>query len=62
MRTRRRTKYDPSKDRKLVEFLSELEIEEDKKDQIMEFIEKLAFEKVKEASVKPKQVLRLRVK
>jgi len=57
---RRRRKFDPTKNRKLDEFLSGLEIEQDKRDQIVEFIEKLAFDKIKEASLKPKQVLRLR--
>ena len=58
---RRRKKSDASKNRKLDEFLSRLEIEEEKKEQIMEFVEKLAFEKLKEASIKQqKPVIRLK--
>ncbi len=49
---RGRKKFDASKNRKLDDFLSRLDIEEEKKEQIMEFVENLAFEKLKEASVK----------
>ncbi len=52
---RRRKKFDASKNMKLDEFLSRLDIEEGKKGQIMEFVENLAFEKLKEASVKQKK-------
>ncbi len=48
----KRKKLDASKNRKLDEFLSKLDIEEEKKERIMEFVENLAFEKLKEASIK----------
>lgn len=58
---RKRKKFDASKNRKLDEFLSRLEIEEGKKEQIIEFVENLAFEKLKEASIKQqKTFLRLK--
>lgn len=57
---RRRRKLDPSKNRKLNEFLSILEIEEPKREQIIEFVEQLAFRQIKEASVgKKKPQIRL---
>jgi hypothetical protein len=59
----RRKRFDPTKNRNLDEFLTKLKIEADKKDEIMDFVEKLAFEKVKEASIKrkkPRQLLRLK--
>ena len=49
VRRKRRT-FDASKNRKLNEFLSELEIDGRKKEQILEFVEQLTFETVKEAS------------
>jgi len=60
---RRRKKFDPTKNRKLDEFLTKLEIEDNKKDEIMDFVKNLTFEKVKEASIRrkqPKPGLRLR--
>jgi len=58
---RRKRKFDPTKNRKLDEFLTKIKVEEKKKDQILEFVEKLTFEKVKEASMrKAKPVLRLK--
>ena len=59
---RRKKKLDATKNRKLDEFLTNMNIEESKKEDIMDFVEKLTFEKVKEASIKkePKPVLRLR--
>lgn len=48
----KRKKLDASKNRKLDEFLSKLDIDAGKKEQIMEFVENLAFEKLKEASIK----------
>ncbi|MBI2664455.1 hypothetical protein HYX10_03885 [Candidatus Woesearchaeota archaeon] len=50
----RKKKSDPGKNRKLAEFLSEINIDDDRKDKIMEFVEKLTFEKVKEATRKSK--------
>ena len=47
---RRKIKFDPTKNRKLDEFLTQLHIKDEKKDKIMEFVENLTFEKVKEAS------------
>ena len=58
---RRRKKFDSSKNKKLDEFLSTLEIEDAKKERIMEFVENLAFEQLKEASIKKqKPFLRLK--
>lgn len=58
---RKRKRLDASKNRKLDEFLSELDIEDTKKGRIIEFVEKLAFEKLKEASIKQqKPFLRLK--
>ena len=59
---RKKRKFDATKNRKLDEFLTNMNIEERKKDDIMAFVEKLTFEKIKEASIKkkPKPVLRLR--
>lgn len=51
-RGRKRKKFDASKNRKLDEFLSKLDIEREKKEKIMEFVENLAFEKLKEASIR----------
>ena len=56
---RRRKPIDVSKNRKLDEFLAKLEIEADKRERIMEFVENLAFEQLKKASVKEKQFVRL---
>lgn len=58
---RKRQRFDASKNRKLDEFLSKLDIENTKKEKIMEFVENLAFEKLKEASIKhQKPFLRLK--
>jgi len=58
---RRKKKFDPTKNRKLDEFLNTLQIESEKKHQIMEFVENLTFEKIKEAGMKKrKPVLRLK--
>lgn len=58
---RKRKRFDASKNRKLDEFLSKLDIENTKKERIMEFVENLAFEKLKEASIKhQKPFLRLK--
>ena len=59
---RKKRKFDATKNRKLDEFLTKMNIAESKKDDIMEFVEKLTFEKVKEASIKKKvkPTLRLR--
>ena len=58
---RKKRKFDPTKNRKLDEFLSNLEIDDSKKEQILEFVEELTFQKVKEASIgkKKESVLRL---
>ncbi len=58
---RKRKKFDDSKNRKLDEFLSGLDIDAGKKELIMEFVENLAFEKLKEASIRhQKPFLRLK--
>jgi len=54
MGRRKKEKFDSSKNRKLNEFLAELELEDDKKVKIVEYIENLTFQKLKEASVKSK--------
>jgi len=51
MSGREKRKFDTTKNRKLMEFLEELEIEVVKKEKIMSYIEKLTFQKVKEASI-----------
>ncbi|MAG16224.1 hypothetical protein CMO88_04135 [Candidatus Woesearchaeota archaeon] len=61
MARRKKVKFDPTKNRKLNEFLTKIKVDDKKKDKILEFVEKLTFEKVKEASVKKKKpVLRLK--
>ncbi len=58
---RKRKKFDASKNMKLDEFLSRLDIEESKRERIMQFVENLAFEKLKEASInKQKPLIRLK--
>ena len=57
----RRKKFDPTKNRKLDEFLNTLQIEREKKAQIMEFVENLTFEQIKAVGVK-KRKLELRLK
>ncbi len=52
---RKRKKFDASKNMKLDEFLSRLEIESAKKEKILEFVENLTFDKLKEASIKHKK-------
>lgn len=60
---RRRRKPDVSKNRKLDEFLTNLRIDEPKKEQIMEFVEKLTFERLKAGGTRDKKPgLRLRLK
>ena len=60
---RRRRKPDTSKNRKLDEFLTNLRIDEPKKERILEFVERLTFESLKAASTKDtKQGLRLRLR
>ena len=56
---RKRRAFDASKNRKLSEFLSELEIEGRKKEQILEFVEKLTFETIKEASRRSREKKRV---
>jgi len=57
----RRKKFDPTKNRKLDEFLAKINVDDKKKDKILEFVENLTFEKIKEASVKKaKPTLRLK--
>ncbi len=51
----KRKKFDASKNCKLDEFLSKLDIESEKRGKIMEFVENLAFEKLKEASIRQKK-------
>ena len=58
VRRKRRT-FDASKNRKLNEFLSELEIDGRKKEQILEFVEQLTFETVKEASRRSREKKRV---
>ena len=56
-----RRKFDPTKNRKLDEFLTNINVDDKKKDKIMEFVENLTFERLKEASMrKAKPVLRLK--
>jgi hypothetical protein len=48
----RRRKLDQTgKNRKLLDFLTQLDIEEDKKQKIMKYIEQLTFERLKTVSV-----------
>ena len=58
VRRKQRT-FDASKNRKLNEFLSELEIDGRKKEQILEFVEQLTFETVKEASRRSREKKRV---
>jgi len=58
---RKRRKLDASRNRKLNEFLTDLQISKPKKEQIIEFVEKLTFERLKDASTK-KQKPALRLK
>jgi len=63
MAGRGRKKFDPTKNRKLHEFLSHLEIEDDKQDKIVQFMEELAFQRVKELTIRQREkkpVLRLK--
>jgi hypothetical protein len=46
MRKRRRKGFDPA-NKRLDEFLTQLDIEEEKKKQIVDYFEKLAFEQIK---------------
>lgn len=58
VRRKQRT-FDASKNRKLNEFLSEFEIDGRKKEQILEFVEQLTFETVKEASRRSREKKRV---
>ena len=53
---KKKIKFDPSKNRKLEEFLTQIEIKDEKKEQILAFVEQLTFEKIKEASRNSKKV------
>ncbi|MBI2137730.1 hypothetical protein HYU12_04395 [Candidatus Woesearchaeota archaeon] len=55
MARKRRKANDYGKNTRLDEFLSNLNIEAEKKEQIMQFVEQIAFEKLKEISTKKKQ-------
>ena len=59
---RKRLFLDANKNRNLDDFLSGLKIETDKRDKIIDFVENLTFQKVKEASAasqERKSVIRL---
>ncbi len=58
---RRKRKSDPSKNRKLNEFLTILQIDIVKKERIIDFVEKLTFDKIVENSKKKsKPAIRLK--
>ena len=54
MARKRRKTQDYSKNTRLDEFLSNLNIETEKKEQIIQFVEKVAFDRLKEISTKTK--------